>query len=97
MNKTAIVMWMDEFNLESYKLCQLEYNLKVLKATPYDKGLELVVYGPADNVDEFINDVDDGCVRPLEQMSRACDTDEDYIDMLNRRIAEFESFEAGSL
>lgn len=92
MNKTAIVTWVDDFNIESYKLCQLEYDLKVLKTTPTDGGLELVVFGTEDNVNEFLEDLDEGRPRPLEQLSLACDTDDDYVDVLAAKIAEFDSY-----
>lgn len=86
-NKTAIVNWFDDYNVESYIIAANEYKLKVLDTNTIDENtIEITVSGPIDNVNEFLDDFDDGCVRPLDEMSKSCEYDDDYEKLLDATI-----------
>lgn len=87
MNKSAVVEWFDDDNPESYLLCSEEYGIKFLYAKEIDEyATELVVYGPTENVDRFLEDVDEGDVEPFERVGSGDYDDEDYEAWLNNEV-----------
>ena len=80
MNKSAVVEWFDDDNPKSYLLCCEKYGIKFIFAKVLDKDrTELVVYGPTENVDHFLEDYEEGDLEPFETVGAADYDDEDYV------------------
>lgn len=87
MNKSAAVEWFDDDNPESYLLCCEEYGIKFIFAKVLDKDrTELVVYGPTENVDRFLEDYEEGDLEPFETVGAGDYDDEDYEAWLNNEV-----------
>lgn len=88
MNKSKTLIWEDEDNVQSYLPALKHYGLQLLKWTEVGTfKTEITVFGPTDNVNAFLEDVEEGCVEPLETLSRENEYDEDYVSALNAAIA----------
>lgn len=88
MNKSKTIVWEDEDNIQSYLPVLKHYGLQLLKwAEVGTFETEITVYGPAEKVDAFLEDLDEGCVEPLESLSLANEHDEDYTAALNAAVA----------
>ena len=87
MNKSAVVEWFDDDNPQSYLLCCEEYGIKFIFAKVLDKDrTELVVYGPTENVDRFLEDYEEGDLEPFETVGAGDYDDEDYVAWLNNEV-----------
>ena len=90
-NRAACIIYTDEDNRDSYKLCLENYGLEVLRAEDVDENsVEIVIYGPAENVKAFIDDYEEGDLEPLDSMSRSLEFDEDYEGWLNNEVYWFD-------
>ena len=79
MNKSAVVEWFNDYNPESYLLCCEEYGIKFIFAKVLDKyRTELVVYGPTENVDRFLEDHKKCELEPFKTVGAGDYDDEDY-------------------
>lgn len=88
-NKSATITWEDEDAVNSWVPAMAWYGLQCLKWTEVGTyATELVVYGPTEKVDEFLADLDEGRVQPLESLSLANECDEDYQEALQKAIEE---------
>ena len=86
-NKSATVVWFDDDNPESYVLCCEAYGIKILNAKEIDEfNTEITVYGPSENVNRFLNDLDEGDVEPFETVGSGDYDDEDYEAWLNNEV-----------
>lgn len=91
MNRAICLNYVDEDNRDSYKLCLGAYDIKCLRAEDVDENtVEIVIYGPAANVDAFKKAYDEGELEPLESMSRDLEFDEDYEGWLNNEVYWFD-------
>lgn len=92
MNKAAAVIWRDDFNAKSYKIVLPSYGLKCLLETPTSEfeEKEIVIYGPAENVDRFLADLEDYNFEILDTKAADLEADEDYKEWLDKQIADFE-------
>lgn len=92
MNKAAVVIWRDDFNVKSFKIVLPTYNLKCLKEsqTIEFNEKEIVVYGPTENVDRFLEDLEDYNFEILDVNAERFDNDDDYSAWLNEQISNFE-------
>jgi len=87
MNKATVIEWYDDVNPDSYVLCQEAYGIKVLQTKTIDANTtEVVVYGPTENIDHFLEDFNEDCVQPLESMQAGDYDDEDYEAYLNNEV-----------
>lgn len=88
MNKSKTLVWEDEDNIRSYLPALKHYGLQLLKWVEVGTyETEITVYGPTEKVDAFLEDVEEGCVEPLESLSRDNEYDEDYTAALNVAVA----------
>lgn len=89
-SRAANVVWTDADNCDSYLLCAPAYGLKILQATPIDADTtKITVYGDNENVDRFLECVEEDSVEPLESMSISLEFDEDYEGWLDNEVAYF--------
>jgi len=87
MNKSAVVEWYDDVNPDSYVLCMEPYGIKILHTKLIDENqTEVVVYGPEENVDRFLEDFEEDTLEPLEEMQSGDYDDEDYEAYLNNEV-----------
>lgn len=86
-NKSATVVWFDDYNPESYVLCCEAYGIKILNAEVIDEfNTEITVYGPIENINKFLEDYDEGNVEPFETVGSGDYDDEDYEAWLNNEV-----------
>ena len=88
MNTSKTLVWEDEDNIRSYLPVLKHYGLQLLnwvEVGTYET--EITIYGPTEKVDAFLADLEDGCVEPLESLSRNNEFDEDYQTALADAIA----------
>lgn len=92
MNKAAAVIWRDDFNAKSYKIVLPGYGLKCLLETPTPEfeEKEIVIYGPTENVDRFLADLEDYNFEILDNKAMELEDDDDYKEWLDAQIADFE-------
>lgn len=93
MNKAAAVIWRDDFNAKSYKIVLPAYGLKCLKESPTSEfeEKEIVVYGPTENVDKFLEDLEDYNFEILDVNAERFDDDDAYKAWLDEVIDNFET------
>lgn len=84
MNKSATIIWWDDEVPESYLLCLESYELKLLHTAKTDNCFEteITVYGKAENIDRFIEDVDDDAIEPFEKISLEYDDCDEYYNVI---------------
>lgn len=87
INKSATVLWEDEDNRHSFLLVLPDYGLKLVNIVDIDEDTcEITVYGSEADVNEFIEDLEDGSFAVLDTMSSSLEFDEDYEGWLNNEV-----------
>lgn len=86
-NKSYTFVWEDEDNSLSFLLVLPDYNLKMLQHVDIDENsVEVTVKGAKEDVDRFIEDLEDYDFDVLDCMSRSLEFDEDYEGWLNNEV-----------
>lgn len=98
MNKSKTLIWWDDEVYNSYLLCLEPYGIKLLRENQTDNcyETEITVYGPVENINRFIEDVEDDSLEPFEQISLEFeDCEEFYNELRDRvdRLIELQQFE----
>lgn len=88
---TETVEYWDDLCPESYKVVLPHYNLKLKKAKKIDDNTTLITVSAKvlENLKNFLDDLEEGDLEPLDVLSRACKTDEKYVDTLQAAIKSF--------
>lgn len=87
-NRSVTIVWEDEDNVLSFLPALEWYDLELLRQSECDiYKTEITVYGPTKNIEAFLADFEEGCVEPLERLSRQNEFDEDYMTALNSAVA----------
>ena len=89
---SSTITYVDYDNRDSYKLCLKPYNIKCLSANPIDEdSVEITIYGEQADVENFLDDFEEDCLEPMENMGRDIEYDEDYLAWLNNEIEIFDN------
>lgn len=85
---TETIQWWDDIYPESYKLILHAYGLKLKKAIKLDNyTTEITFKSPATKAyKRFMEDFEEGAFELLDEISRECETDDDYIERLEKEI-----------
>lgn len=87
MNKAATTIWWDDINRDSYLLCEEPYKIEILRAEPVNEAeVEIVVYGTEENVDRFLEDLDEGDINGLDDGTRDDDEYKEWLDYEVKRL-----------
>lgn len=88
-NKMATITWFDPDTTDTIYIAAKEYGLQILATKPrdYDNEVYVCVYGPTENVDRFLEDVEEGDVDPFDSTREM--TENDYQDWLVNQLAPF--------
>lgn len=88
-NKMAVTKWFDPDTTDTINIAAKEYGLQILatKPTENDDEIYVCVYGPTENVDRFLEDVEEGDVDPFDSVRDL--TDNEYQDWLVNQLAQF--------
>jgi len=80
MQKITTVKWFDQDSTETVKLAAQAYGIKVLATYPTETPdeVDVTVGGPTENVDRFLEDLDEGDVEPFESKRELSDNDYQY-------------------
>lgn len=86
--QTVEITYFDYDNPETYKLCMKEYGLSCLSSTPLNSTeVKLTISGHPDNIENFLDDFENGDLIPLVNLSRQYEYDEDYKEAINTAIS----------
>lgn len=85
---TKAVEWYDPDTTDTVRLACEERGLELLYSTPTGREDEIlaVVRGPFDKVNQFAEDVEDGCADPYEAETRGM-SDNEYEAWLQEKLA----------
>lgn len=88
-DKMATITWFDPDTTDTIYIAAKEYGLEILasKPTGNDDEICVCVYGPTENVDRFLEDVEEGDVDPFDSTRKM--TENDYQDWLVNQLAQF--------
>ena len=88
-NKMATITWFDTDTTDTIYIAAKEYGIDILAKKPRDYSDEIYVcvYGPTENVDRFLEDVEEGDVDPFDSTREM--TENDYQDWLVNQLAQF--------
>lgn len=80
MQKITTVKWFDPDSTETVKLAAQAYGIKVLATYPTETPdeVDVTVGGPTENVDRFLEDLDEGDLEPFESKRELSDNDYQY-------------------
>ena len=80
MQKITTVKWFDPDSTDTAKLAAQAYGIKVLATYPTENKDEVYVTvgGSTENVDRFLDDLDEGNVEPFESKRELSDNDYQY-------------------
>lgn len=80
MQKITTVKWFDPDSTETVKLAAQAYGIKVLATYPTETPdeVDVTVGGPTENVDRFLEDLDEGDIEPFESKRELSDNDYQY-------------------
>ena len=89
MNMLRVVEWYDPDTVESVKLACKAYGieLKATELTDEPNTIQVCVSGPTEDVQRFVDDVEEGDVEPFED-TREMSNDE-YQEWLSNELKEF--------
>lgn len=89
MNKMAVVRWYDSDTCDSVKLAAQAYSIQIKAEEPTGNPDEIFVcvYGPAENVDKFVDDVEEGDVEPFDLQCELSDSE--YQEWLADKLRPF--------
>jgi len=92
MTDIISVDWFDDYNPESWRLCEKEYGVGLQEIGPADEGegVKLEVSGPVGNVERFLADFEDGEPEPLSRLQREIEDDDEYKAEVERLLGELE-------
>lgn len=84
MNKSKTLIWWDDEVKDSYLLCLEPYNLKLLKTvnTENEHETEITVYGKVDDINRFVEDIEDDSIEPFENISLKYEDCDEYYDVI---------------
>lgn len=90
-NKSKTLIWWDDEIKNSYLLCLEPYNLKLLKEVDCENKneTEITVYGLTEDVDRFIEDVEDDSLEPFETLSLNYEDCNEYYNTLKLKLNAF--------
>lgn len=85
----ATVTWFDPDTTDTIHIAAKEYGLQILASKPsdYDNEIYVCVYGPTENVDRFLEDVEEGDVDPFDSTRDM--TESEYQSWLSDKLAPF--------
>lgn len=89
MNKMTVVKWYDPDTCDTVKLAAQAYGIQIKAAEPTGNPDEIFVcvYGPTENVDRFVDDVEEGDVEPFESKREL--SDNEYQEWLADQLRTF--------
>lgn len=87
--KMAVVKWYDPDTCDSVRIAADEYRLsiKAIEATGKSDEIWVCVTGAPEDVDRFVNDVDEGDVEPFDCTCNL--TDDEYQDWLVNKLRPY--------
>lgn len=85
---TETVEYWDDLVPESWKIALPEYKLTLVSSEKKDDATTLLTVSSAvpEHLKEFLDDLDEGDLRPFDVISRNCKSDDVYIDTLQKMI-----------
>ena len=88
-NKMAVTKWFDSDTTDTINIAAKEYGLEILATKPTENTDEIYVcvYGPTENVDRFLEDVEEGDVDPFDATREM--SENEYQDWLANQLALF--------
>ena len=88
-NKMAVTKWFDSDTTDTIYIAAKEYGLQILaiKSRDYDNEIYVCIYGPTENVDRFLEDVEEGDVDPFDKTRDM--SENEYQDWLVNQLAQF--------
>lgn len=88
-NKMATITWFDPDTTDTIHIVAKEYGLEILarKPTENENEIYVCVYGPTENVDRFLEDVEEGDVDPFDHTRDL--TENEFQDWLSSKLSEF--------
>lgn len=85
VKRTETIEWFDPNGTESIHLAAREYGFKIDQMDTVDEDtLDVTISGCEDNINEFMEDFEDGEVRPMCTKADLCD--EDYEIWLTQEL-----------
>ena len=88
-NKMAVTKWFDPDTTDTINIAAKEYGLEILarKPTGNDDEIYVCIYGSIENVDRFLEDVNEGDVNPFDNTRNM--SDNEYQDWLTNQLVQF--------
>lgn len=86
-NESKTLLWEDIDNRHSFLLVLPTYGLKLLMAKDIDEDrTEITIYGLREDLERFLEDLEEWDFSVLNDMSNSLEYDEDYEGWLNNEV-----------